>query len=226
MAPVGSLVVDLDHDDPVLAAALGEEPAEVGQQCPAARVGVGRAQSAEAGCLDLRRRDLPPRTRQALDLLGREPSSRSRGGALVPRSPPLGSVGRARVRGIVAVDENQELRDLGAQMLCCIDEHVEAGEVSCRDERIDLASASVPDEVEQTSVTCLAFVLIPFLRQGVCCPWVTDFVAELDESVDRAARGSVVDQLLAQLTTHIGKRHPERALSPDEVSALRDKLSA
>jgi len=57
---------------------------------------------------------------------------------------------------------------------------------------------------------------------GVSC----DFVAELDESVDRAARGSVVDQLLAQLTTHIAKRHPERALSPDEISALRDKLNA
>ncbi len=53
-----------------------------------------------------------------------------------------------------------------------------------------------------------------------------DYVAELDESVDRAQRGSVADQLLAQLTSHIAKKHSERALSPDDISRLRDRLSA
>ncbi|HVM35986.1 MAG TPA: hypothetical protein VM784_11660 [Actinomycetota bacterium] len=53
-----------------------------------------------------------------------------------------------------------------------------------------------------------------------------DYVAELDESVERADRGSLADQLLAQLTSHIAKKHSERALSPDDISRLRDKVSA
>jgi hypothetical protein len=40
-----------------------------------------------------------------------------------------------------------------------------------------------------------------------------DYVAELDESVERADRGSMADQLLAQLTS-------------DDISRLRDKVSA
>ena len=56
---------------------------------------------------------------------------------------------------------------------------------------------------------------------GVEC----DYVAELDESVERADRGSVADQLLAQMTTHVATEHPEHALSPDQISELRDKIA-
>lgn len=53
-----------------------------------------------------------------------------------------------------------------------------------------------------------------------------DYVAQLDESVGRAERGSVADQILAQLTSHIAKKHPEKALSPDDISRLREKVGA
>lgn len=66
--------------------------------------------------------------------------------------------------------------------------------------------------------------------QSVTCREATgldcDYVAELDPSVDVAERGVAVDQLLAQLTTHVSRDHEDEAISPDQISKLRDRLTS
>ena len=66
----------------------------------------------------------------------------------------------------------------------------------------------IPDRISCTDVT------------GIQC----DYVAELDESSLWADRGGADDQLLAQLTSHVSTDHPERPLSPDEISEIRSRL--
>lgn len=67
------------------------------------------------------------------------------------------------------------------------------------------------------------------LDQILKCSDVTrlscDYVAQPDDSADWTDRGKVSDQLLAQLTTHIGKEHPDRVLSEEEIEAVRAKIT-
>ncbi len=66
-----------------------------------------------------------------------------------------------------------------------------------------------------TSITC-----------GEATGLECDYLAQLDPSVDVAERGKAVDQLLAQLTTHVARDHEGKAISPDEISKLRERLTA
>jgi len=67
------------------------------------------------------------------------------------------------------------------------------------------------------------------LSQTIRCKDVTglecDFVSKSDESAEWAERGLVTDQLLTNITTHIGKEHPERVLSEEEIDKLRARIT-
>ncbi|MFN2388969.1 MAG: hypothetical protein ABR575_05110 [Actinomycetota bacterium] len=64
---------------------------------------------------------------------------------------------------------------------------------------------------------------------AVACSDVTDldcdYIAERDPSADWADRGQVSDQLLAQLTTHVAKKHPDHALSPKRIDEIRSRIT-
>jgi len=68
------------------------------------------------------------------------------------------------------------------------------------------------------------------LDQTLSCKDVTnldcDYVAKPDDSADWAPRGEVSQQLLAQMTTHVGTHHPERVLSEDEIEKIRKSISS
>lgn len=68
------------------------------------------------------------------------------------------------------------------------------------------------------------------LSETISCNSVTgldcDFVARPDDSADWAPRGEVREQLLTQITTHIGKAHPDRVLSQKEIEQLRGSISS
>ncbi|MGI8426981.1 MAG: hypothetical protein ACR2FO_07065 [Actinomycetota bacterium] len=68
------------------------------------------------------------------------------------------------------------------------------------------------------------------LDQTLSCADVTnldcDYVAKPDDSAEWAPRGEVSQQLLAQMTTHVGTHHPDRVLSEDEIEKIRKSISS
>ena len=55
---------------------------------------------------------------------------------------------------------------------------------------------------------------------GIDC----DFVASPDHAASWAKPGQIQEQLLAQITTHIGKEHPENVLPQERIEEIREQL--